>query len=57
MGWTTNKISQRCVAPLDHVMHIEGHVTSIKHEKSRVAPLEHVVHLEGHVAILIKLSQ
>jgi hypothetical protein len=45
---STNQSSWR-VAPLEHVVHPEGHVTQKKH-KPRVAPLEHVVHPEGHVA-------
>jgi hypothetical protein len=45
---STNQSSWR-VAPLEHVVHPEGHVAQKKHKK-RVAPLEHVVHPEGHVA-------
>jgi hypothetical protein len=44
---STNQSSWR-VAPLEHVVHPEGHITQKKHKK-RVAPLEHVVHPEGHV--------
>jgi hypothetical protein len=43
---STNQSSWR-VAPLEHVVHPEGHVAQKKH-KRRVAPLEHVVHPEGH---------
>jgi hypothetical protein len=39
----------RRVAPLEHVVHPEGHVAQ-RTSKRRVAPLEHVVHPEGHVA-------
>jgi hypothetical protein len=45
---STNQSSWR-VAPLEHVVHPEGHVAQKKHKK-RVAPLEHVVHPEGHRA-------
>jgi hypothetical protein len=37
------------VAPLEHVVHPEGHVAQ-KKLSWRVAPLEHVVHPEGHIA-------
>jgi hypothetical protein len=40
---------KRRVAPLEHVVHLEGHVAQNKQTR-RVAPLEHVVHPEGHVA-------
>jgi hypothetical protein len=43
---TTNPSSQR-VAPLEHVVHPEGHVAQ-RNTSQRVAPLEHVVHPEGH---------
>ena len=39
---------KRQVAPLEHVVHPEGHVAQ-KKQTRRVAPLEHVVHPEGHV--------
>jgi hypothetical protein len=45
---STNPSSQR-VAPLEHVVHPEGHVAE-RNANQRVAPLEHVVHPEGHVA-------
>jgi hypothetical protein len=45
---STNPSSQR-VAPLEHVVHPEGHVAQ-RNASQRVAPLEHVVHPEGHVA-------
>jgi hypothetical protein len=44
---STNPSSQR-VAPLEHVVHPEGHVAQ-RNESQRVAPLEHMVHPEGHV--------
>jgi hypothetical protein len=44
---STNPSSQR-VAPLEHVVHPEGHVAQ-RNASQRVAPLEHVVHPEGHV--------
>jgi hypothetical protein len=47
---STNQSSWR-VAPLEHVVHPEGHVAQKKHKK-RVAPLEHVVRPEGHVALM-----
>ena len=40
---------KRRVAPLEHVVHPEGHVVQ-KTQKRRVAPLEHVVRPEGHIA-------
>jgi hypothetical protein len=45
---STNPSNQR-VAPLEHVVHPEGHVAE-RIANQRVAPLEHVVHPEGHVA-------
>ena len=45
---STNMSSQG-VAPLEHVVHPEGHVAQ-RNANQRVAPLEHVVHPEGHVA-------
>jgi hypothetical protein len=45
---STNQSSWK-VAPLEHVVNLEGHVAQKKHKK-RVAPLEHVVHPEGNVA-------
>jgi hypothetical protein len=45
---STNQSSRR-VAPLEHVVHPEGHVAQ-RNTSWRVAPLEHVVHPEGHVA-------
>jgi hypothetical protein len=45
---STNPSSQR-VAPLEHVVHPEGHVAH-RITSQRVAPLEHVVRPEGHVA-------
>ena len=45
---STNTSSQR-VAPLEHVVHPEGHVAQ-RITSQRVAPLEHVVRPEGHVA-------
>ena len=36
------------MAPLEHVVHLEGHVVQ-KKQKKRVAPLEHGVHPKGHV--------
>jgi hypothetical protein len=39
----------RRVAPLEHVVHPEGHVAQ-RNSKRRVAPLAHVVRPEGHVA-------
>jgi hypothetical protein len=45
---STNPSSKR-VAPLEHVVHPEGHVAQ-RNASQRVAPLEHVVHPEGHVA-------
>jgi hypothetical protein len=45
---STNPSSQR-VAPLEHVVHPEGHVAQ-RITSQRVAPLEHVVRPEGHVA-------
>jgi hypothetical protein len=47
-SWGT---SHKRVAPLEHVVHPEGHVAQKKF-KRRVAPLEHVVRPEGHVAIM-----
>jgi hypothetical protein len=44
----STKSVKRRVAPLEHVVHPEGHVAK-KNGKRRVAPLEHVVHPEGHV--------
>jgi hypothetical protein len=46
---STNQFSWR-VAPLEHVVHPEGHVAQ-KKLSWRVAPLEHVVHPEGHVEL------
>ena len=40
---------KRRVAPLEHVVHPEGHVAQ-ENGEWRVAPLEHVVCPEGHVA-------
>jgi hypothetical protein len=37
------------VAPLEHVVHLKGHIVQ-KKQKKRVAPLEHVVHPEEHIA-------
>jgi hypothetical protein len=45
---STNPSSQR-VAPLEHVVHPEGHVAE-RIANQRVTPLEHVVHPKGHVA-------
>jgi hypothetical protein len=45
---STNPSNQR-VAPLEHVVHPEGHVVQ-RITNQRVAPLEHVVHPEGHVS-------
>jgi hypothetical protein len=44
--------SKRRVAPLEHVVHPEGHVAQ-RNSKRRVAPLAHVVRPEGHVAIKV----
>jgi hypothetical protein len=44
---STNQSSWQ-VAPLEHMVHPEGHVEQ-KKPSWRVAPLEHVVHPEGHV--------
>jgi hypothetical protein len=40
------------VAPLEHGVHLEGHVAQ-RIASKRVAPLEHVVHPEGHVAWML----
>jgi hypothetical protein len=48
----SQKKQKRRVAPLEHVVRPEGHVTQRK-QKKRVAPLEHVVHPEGHVALMM----
>ena len=45
---STNPSSQR-VAPLEHVVHLEGHVAQKKLSWG-VEPLEHMVCPEGHVA-------
>jgi hypothetical protein len=45
----STKSVKRRVAPLEHVVHPEGHVTQEKW-KVAVAPLEHVVRPEGHIA-------
>jgi hypothetical protein len=45
----STKSVKRRVAPLEHVVHPEGHVAQGKHGMRRVAPLEHLVHPEGHV--------
>jgi hypothetical protein len=45
---STNPSNQR-VAPLEHMVHPEGHVAQ-RITSQRVAPLEHVVRPEGHVA-------
>jgi hypothetical protein len=44
----STKSVKRRVAPLEHVVHPEGHVVQGK-QMRRVAPLEHVVRPEGHV--------
>jgi hypothetical protein len=46
----STKSVKRRVAPLEHVVHPEGHVVQEKWKERRVAPLEHVVRPEGHVA-------
>jgi hypothetical protein len=48
---STNPSSQR-VAPLEHGVHPEGHVTQ-RIASKQVAPLEHGVNPEGHVAWMI----
>jgi hypothetical protein len=65
----STKSVKRRVAPLEHVVHPEGHVTQEKWNEAsgtlgagkqkgnkmrRVAPLEHLVHPEGHVTLLTK---
>jgi hypothetical protein len=52
---STNQSSRR-VAPLEHVVHPEGHIAQKKRTR-RVAPLEHVVHPEGHVAFMLRKKQ
>jgi hypothetical protein len=44
------------VAPLEHVVHPEGHVAQQKQTR-RVAPLEHVVRPEGHVALMMMMMR
>jgi hypothetical protein len=48
---STNQSSWR-VAPLEHVVHPEGHVAQKKRMR-RAAPLEHVVRPKGHVALML----
>jgi hypothetical protein len=50
-GHVAQKKLSRRVAPLEHVVHPEGHVA--KRNSRRVAPLAHVVRPEGHVAIKV----
>jgi hypothetical protein len=52
---STNPSSQR-VAPLEHMVHPEGHVAQQKQTR-RVAPLEYVVRPEGHVAWMRMMRQ
>ena len=52
---STNPSSQR-VAPLEHVVHPEGHVAQ-RFTRQRVAPLEHVVCPKGHVARQKKIKE
>ena len=52
---STKQSSQR-VAPLEHVVHPEGHVAQ-RNTSRRVAPLEHVVRPEGHVAWMMMMRQ
>jgi hypothetical protein len=47
----STKSVKRRVAPLEHIVRLEGHVAQIKQECKRVGPLEHVVRLEGRVTI------
>jgi hypothetical protein len=51
-GTSRKKNGKRRVAPLEHVVHPEGHVAQGKHMR-QVAPLEHLVHPEGHVMLLM----
>jgi hypothetical protein len=48
-GHVAQRNSSRRVAPLEHVVHPEGH----EKFQRRVAPLAHVVRPEGHVAIKV----
>ena len=52
---STNESSWR-VAPLEHVVHLEGHVAQ-KKQKRQVEPLEHVVCPEGHIALMMMKEQ
>jgi hypothetical protein len=48
----STKSVKRRVAPLEHVVHPEGHMCA-REQMRRVAPLEHLVRPEGHVALLM----
>jgi hypothetical protein len=48
----STKSVKRQVAPLEHVVHPEGHITQ-REQMRRVAPLEHLVCPEGHVTLLV----